>query len=132
MNFYRFFKIVKFLRTWEGVVGGVVFSILFNLLLLLLLYPGSIGPLQRLKTKKKIKSKRWSSKTYWLCEFLNFTLNFFGIIKFIKKIVIFLDIFKIDCIIIMTIIIIPSGVKFPRVKSKVKSKRKAEVVTPRR
>ena len=26
----------------------------------------------------------------------------------------------------------PSGVKFPRVKSKVKSKRKAEVVTPRR
>jgi len=27
---------------------------------------------------------------------------------------------------------IPSGVKIPRVKSKVKSKRKAEVVTPRR
>jgi len=26
----------------------------------------------------------------------------------------------------------PSGVKIPRVKSKVKSKRKAEVVTPRR
>jgi len=28
--------------------------------------------------------------------------------------------------------LIPSGVKIPRVKSKVKSKRKAEVVTPRR
>jgi len=35
-------------------------------------------------------------------------------------------------IIIIIIIFIPSGVKIPRVKSKVKSKRKAEVVTPRR
>jgi len=35
-------------------------------------------------------------------------------------------------IIIIIIIFIPSGVKISRVKSKVKSKRKAEVVTPRR
>ena len=33
---------------------------------------------------------------------------------------------------IIIIIFLPSGVKIPRVKSKVKSKRKAEVVTPRR
>jgi len=36
------------------------------------------------------------------------------------------------CIIIIRIFLIPSGVKIPRVKSKVKSKQKAEVVTPRR
>jgi len=50
---------------------------------------------------------------------------------------------EMDALSLLTIIIIiviiffkfkflPSGVKFPRVKSKVKSKRKAEVVTPRR
>ena len=35
-------------------------------------------------------------------------------------------------IIIIIVIFLPSGVKIPRVKSKVISKRKAEVVTPRR
>ena len=35
-------------------------------------------------------------------------------------------------IILFIYFLILSGVKFPRVKSKVKSKRKAEVVTPRR
>jgi len=35
-------------------------------------------------------------------------------------------------IVIIIIFFKPSGVKIPRVKSKVKSKRKAEVVTPRR
>jgi len=33
---------------------------------------------------------------------------------------------------LIIIIFIPLGVKIPRVKSKIKSKRKAEVVTPRR
>jgi len=35
-------------------------------------------------------------------------------------------------IIIIVVVFIASGVKIPRVKSKVKNKRKAEVVTPRR
>jgi len=33
---------------------------------------------------------------------------------------------------LLLLFLLPSGVKIPRVKSKVKSKRKAEVVTPRR